>query len=137
MNNVSNVANLNFKGSIDAPEAKNDIATEAAKVNLGQEPDMTEFSTKKEYNGPKIGVLRLCFNRLTDEQIKAVNETGRLPEKAKFAKIENTFILQNNFFNITRGTRTLPAGYELKKGFLGFTAIVPKDTQGIFLKDVK
>ena len=100
-------------------------------VSLEQVSDVVDLSTKKEYDGPKIGFFRLAFSRLTDEQIDAVNKTGRMP---KNAKISPSHIIQNDIFHITHGTKTLPEGYELRKGFLGFTKVVPIDSEGLFLK---
>ena len=81
----------------------------------------------------KISLWRGMFSRLTDEQIKSVNDTGRLPEGTKF----QGHVICHNWFGIMPGTRTLPAGYELKKDSLGFTVCVLKDTEGRFIKDVK
>ncbi len=102
-------------------------------------PDSFEPSTEvKKENTDKIGFLRLMFNRLTDEQIKNVNETGQLPEKAKFRQTltgaTGGFTVQNNWFGLTNGTRTLPEGYEVRKNKLGFTRVVPKDSECFWLK---
>ena len=98
-------------------------------------PDCFECSCHtKEENNMKIGFFRIIFNRLSDAQINEVNRTGQLPPNAKFDRFGN---IHNNFFGITRGTRTMPAGYELKKGIFGFTHIVLKDTKGWLIKDAK
>ena len=84
---------------------------------------------------PKISGLRVAFNRLTDKQIAQINETGKLPKNAKFVPNgAGGYILVNNFFNITHGTKKLPEGFELQKNVLGFTVVVPKGTEGIFLR---
>lgn len=100
-------------------------------VSLEQAPDVIELSTKKEYDGPKISFFRLAFGRLTDEQIDAVNKSRRLP---KNAKINSFGSVKNDIFHITRGTRTLPEGYELRKNIFGFTKLVLIDSEGLFLK---
>lgn len=82
---------------------------------------------------PKISLWRGVFSRLTDEQIKAVNETKKLPEGTKFQFNR----ICHNWFNIMPGTRDLPVGYELKKDVFGFTTVVQKGTEGMFIRDVK
>lgn len=96
-----------------------------------------DFINGNKHRCPKISVARALFNRLTDEQIKTINETGKLPEGVKIEKdAYGNYHIGNNFINLTPGTRTVPAGYELKKDWLGFTVIVPKDTESILIKDV-
>ena len=74
-----------------------------------------------------------CYG-LTCEQIKQVNESGMLPKNAKFySNGMGGYTLGNNFFNISTGTRQLPAGYELQKNLLGFTVVVPKGSDGLFV----
>jgi len=123
--------------------------TEAAVLNqplsdLRQEPDIVELSTKQAPEIPKIGFFRLAFNRLTQEQIDTINTGGKLPENAKFytkpaeqGGYGERYRLGNNILNIQPGTTTLPAGYELKKDWLGFTKVVPKDTTSIFIRENK
>lgn len=85
---------------------------------------------------PKIGMWRIAFSRLTDEQIAQVNKTGKLPKNAKFIPDgRGGYMLVNNFFDVTHGTKQIPEGFELKNNVLGFTCIVPKGTEGIFLKE--
>ncbi len=76
-------------------------------------------------------MFRVFFNRLTNEQIDAINESRRLPQNVKVNKYRG---LSNNFFNLTQGTRTLPEGYELRKNKLGFTRMVMIDSEGFWLK---
>lgn len=91
----------------------------------------------EEKECPSISWTRATFNRLTDEQIKTINETRRLPDGVKIEKdAYGNYKIGNNFINLTPGTRTVPEGYELKKDWLGFTVIVPKDTESILIKDV-
>ncbi len=86
----------------------------------------------------KIGYWRAAFSRLTDEQIKNVNETGKLNGNVKFRPNgQGGYLIVPNIMNISVGTKTLPAGFELKKNFLGFTCIVPKDSESILLKKSK
>lgn len=85
----------------------------------------------------KISLWRGVFSRLTDEQIKSVNDTGQLPEGTKFQPDINGFIICHNWFGIMSGTRELPAGYELKKDVFGFTKVVPKGTEGLLIKNSK
>lgn len=99
--------------------------------------DFISSNQETQENTDKISWARATFNRLTDEQIKNINETGRLPEGVKIEKDPyGNYSIGNNFINFTPGTRTVPAGYELKKDWLGFTVIVPKDTESILIHDV-
>ena len=91
----------------------------------------------EEKQCPTISWTQAAFNLLNDEQIKSINETRRLPEGVKIVKdVNGNFKLTNNYMNFTPGTRTVPEGYEFKKDWLGFTVIVPKDTESILIKDV-
>lgn len=130
--------NVSFS-SAPTPVSKSDLAQQVAAVlqkndeNAKNEVDAFVKETKAET--PKISFARLMFSRLTDEQIKAVNESKKLPENAKF--VQNGFggyTIQNNIANITPGTRDLPVGYELKKNFLGFTIVVPVGTESVLIK---
>ncbi len=96
--------------------------------------DLYEFTTPQA--PPKIGFFRLAFNRLTDEQIAAVNESGKLPGNAKFYPgiTNGKYSIGNKILGITQGTTTLPAGTEVRKSWLGFTKVVNKDTEGWFLR---
>jgi len=115
----------------------------ASKIHFGQLTASATSSIKSmpaddakfaKVSAPKISRIRLLFNRLTDEQIKQVNESGMLPENAKFySNGMGGYALGNNFFNISTGTRQLPAGYELQKNLLGFTVVVPKGSDGLFV----
>ena len=113
-------------------------------TKLSYLPDSVEFTTKESAQEPKekleespqIGFFRLAFKRLTQEQIDAINGGAQLPSNAKFhANIEGQkYTIGNKILGITQGTRTLPAGFEVRKSWLGFTAVVPKDTEGWFLR---
>lgn len=90
----------------------------------------------EEKKAPEIGWARVLFSRLTDDQIAQVNETKLMPKNAKVVEEFATGKprLTWNLFDITPGTHTLPAGYELKKGILGFTHLVREGTQAWYLK---
>ena len=122
------VSNVNFKQSLVPETKQEEIAN-----------DKLELSEKKQLpEPPQISRTRLFFDRLTDEQIKQVNESKKLPENAKF--IMNGFggyTMENNFFNFRAGTRDLPAGFEVKKDIFGFTVVLPKGMNGIAVKSVK
>lgn len=86
---------------------------------------------------PKISLWRGMFSKLTDEQIKAVNDTRKLPEGTKFQTVAGEHVICHNWFGLTAGTQVMPAGYELKKNIFGFTKVVPIGTEGKFIKNVK
>lgn len=98
----------------------------------------TDTDTKVDFKGekaaepPKISRIRLMFSKLTDDQIKAVNESKMLPENAKFQF--GGKVICNNWFGFSAGTRKLLPGYELKKNIFGFTIVVPEGTKGLFVK---
>lgn len=103
------------------------------------EKDVVELSTKDENAAaPKIGRIRLLFNYLSDEQVKAVNEAGRLPNNAKFIpKRSGTgYSIHNNFFGLRSGTSKLPEGYEVRRNWLGFAIVVPQETSGLFVREL-
>ena len=111
---------------------------EAAPTKTETAQDAIELSTKEKPQAPAISTARLLFGRLTDEQIKQVNESKQLPENAKF--VMNGFggySITNNFFNFRAGTRQLPEGFEVKKDIFGFTVVLPKGMTGISIKDAE
>ena len=90
---------------------------------------------KQNTQAPEIGFARILFNRLTPEQIEEINENRTLPKNAKI--VDDAVYgprLTWNVADITAGTHTLPAGYELKSDILGFTHIVREGTQAWYLK---
>lgn len=96
--------------------------------------DSLELGNKKS-EPPKISRLRLMFNYLSDEQVKAVNESRRLPDNGKFvSKVGGGYTISNNFFGFRAGTKELPVGFEMKRGFLGFAKVVPIGTEGAFIR---
>lgn len=84
---------------------------------------------------PKISFLRLQFNRLTAEQVEAVNNTKILPKNAKFTELGGKISIKWNIANITKGTHKLPQGYEVKNDRFGFTHVVREGTQGWLFKN--
>lgn len=124
---ISNIASL-YKASFGSVEP-NTYKT------IGQMPnDSVEVTkTDKSKKPPKISGTRAFFNRLTDEQIRQVNETGLLPDNVKFRGSG----VRPNWFNLTAGTQILPKDMEVKKSLLGFTKLVYKGTTGLFVRDLK
>lgn len=96
------------------------------------------FSTPEKIiiTPPKINMARVLFHRLTKDQIDAVNSSGELPKNAKFVdnEISGEPCMTWNLLDWSKGTHTLPAGYEMKNDILGFTHVVRKDTQAWWLK---
>lgn len=130
-----------FKGEEAQSSPFNNFVQKEDSVEISSTPKDAPPAEAKE-NNEKIGFFRLFFKRLTQEQIDKVNETGMLPEKAKFrASLTNSpsgsYFVQNNIFNLTNGTRQLPEGFEVRKNKLGFTRVVPKGTDGFWMKKDK
>ena len=111
---------------------KNNVSKE--KVYYAKsKPDSVEISSKKE--DVKIGTTRAIFGYLTQEQVDEINKTRKLPQNIKIARTpEGHFVLKPNWFNVTRGTHTIPEGYELRRNIAGFTEIVPIDEEGLMLR---
>lgn len=107
-----------------------------------------------------VGWLDVAFNRLTDEQIKQINETRQAPKNTVFQKVNETideevtdafgdtyirkvetgrwhYELVNNASGTETGTTTLPKGYIVTKDILGFIEIVEEGTKSIFLQNNK
>lgn len=131
MTGVNAVSGMNFpKVSFKQNENAGATATQIPE----SKPDSVDFSTKVDV--PKISRTRLFFTRLTNDQIAAVNEAGKLPDGAKF--VSNGFggyTVCNNFFNFRAGTQQMPAGFELGKDIFGFTIVKPIGTKGAFIKE--
>lgn len=85
---------------------------------------------------PKISRLRLAFGFLTEDQVKGINEAGKLPDNAKFVmnNVGNGYTICNNFFGWRAGTKELPVGFEVKRNVFGFAIVVPKGTEGALVK---
>lgn len=114
----------------------NQFTNETAKNNnLEKTPAKDVFKTSK--NGKtKVNPFRIWFQRLTKEQIAEINSTGKLPDNMKVRPnpVGTGYHTYHNIFNLQNGTKTLPDGYELRQNKLGFTRLVPKDTEGFWLK---
>lgn len=111
-----------------------------AKVDKTPEKDTVEKSAdkaekKEAVAPPKISFFRALFSSLSDEQIDTINENRRLPENAKFVRTSAGYAISNNIMGLRVGTRTLPDDFELSKTLLGFTAVVPKDSEGLLLRN--
>ena len=129
---VRNVSAMSFpKQAFKANDAQG-----SSMLNQAAPMDSVEFSTQKA-EPPKISRLRLMFGLLKDDQVKAINESGRLPDNAKFImnNVGNGYTICNNFFGLRAGTKELPAGFEVKKSVFGFAQVVPKGTEGALLKN--
>lgn len=103
--------------------------------------NVTSFKGKAEKQAKtkdpnKVGYWRAAFSRLTNEQIKNANETGQLSGNVKIkpSSVGTGYVIAPNLMNVTTGTKTIPEGYELRKNLLGFTVVLPKDSEGVFIK---
>ena len=119
---------------IEQPEMKKQ---EKPTVILAQAPDMVDLKSKPvKTKAPKIGFFRLATGFITKKQIAQINESGKLPDNAKF--VQNGwggYTIQNDIFGITPGTKTLPAGFEVKRGgIFGQAIVVPKGTEGLLIR---
>ena len=94
-----------------------------------------EKRTTNTKDSTKIGYWRAAFSRLTNEQIEKANKTGKLSGKAKIKQNgRGGYTIVSNLMGISSGTQTIPEGFELRKNWLGFTKVLPKDTEGLFIK---
>ena len=114
------------------------VASFKSGVFEGFPVDTFEFSKQEKVQvyPPKINMARILFHRLTKDQIEAVNTSGQLPKNAKFVdgEVSGEPKLTWNLLDWSKGTHTLPTGYEMKNDILGFTHVVRKDTQAWWLK---
>ena len=93
------------------------------------------FETLSKPDKTNISTTRAVFGYLTQEQIDEINKTRKLPKNIKITRLENgSFHISPNWFNITRGTHTIPEGYELRRNIVGFTEIVPMGEEGLTLR---
>jgi len=136
MNGITPVSfNSNFQYVIPLKSFSSGVSFKANE-NL----DTVDLISKNNNVEPaRIGVVRLFFKYLNDEQVNAINRSGKLPENAKFIpKSDGTgYRIHNNFFGVRSGTRIIPAGYEVRRNWLGFAIVVPKGTEGLFIRSVK
>ena len=119
---------------LEQPEVKKQ---EKPTVILAQAPDTVDLKGKPENaKAPKIGFFRLATGFITKKQIAQINESGKLPDNAKF--VPNGFggyQITNDIFGITPGTKELPAGFEVKRGgIFGLAIVVPKGTEGLLIR---
>lgn len=109
--------------------------------NLEKQPTEDTYipqeTTGETETAPKIGAFRLITCLLTDEQIAEINKTRKLPDNGKFIATPggNGYTINYNLMNLRTGTKTLPEGFEVKRNILGFAVVLPKDTEGLFIKN--
>lgn len=97
--------------------------------------ERTQAKAPQAKDPGKVGYFRAVFSRLTNEQIKEANESGKIKGKVKFKSNQRGgYVIVPNLMYITTGTQTIPAGFELRKNWLGFTRVLPKDAEGAFIK---
>ncbi len=133
---INNVSSVDFKGyntNLYSMPEMNRVSFMAENKNTS---DVFVNSTEKQ--PPEISKIRLFFRYLNDEQVKAVNECGKLPKNAKFIpKSDGTgYRIHNNFFGVRSGTQIIPEGYEVRRNWLGFAIVVPKGTEGLFIRSL-
>ena len=97
--------------------------------------DKVELTQTQKQELPKIGFMRALFKRYTKEQINQINETKEMPKNVKVVDDLASPRLAMNFMDITLGTHTLPAGYELRQDILGFTRLVREDSKALYLRN--
>lgn len=131
---VSNFGTQNL-GSIKSTPAVNTTFKSGVYDEFQLINDYFQSQKQADNQPPKIGFFRVLFNRLTKEQIDAVNNGAELPKNAKF--VEDPIAgpkLTWNLCDFTAGTHKLPTGYELKRDILGFTHVVRQGTKAWYLK---
>ncbi len=90
---------------------------------------------KKDTIKNDIGFLQAATGLLTDKQIENINKSGVVPEGTIIVKtFDGRYELENDRLGLERGTRQIPAGYEIRKDLLGFIEIVPVDQKSILLR---
>lgn len=115
---------------------KSDISNENQKIpKINSKSDSVEIKNKTKVKPPQISGLRLFFGLLSNDQIDKINESGKLPKNAKFVRDGyGGYSVSFNFMNFRTGTRKLPEGFEVRKSILGFACVLPKDSDGLFVK---
>ncbi|MBQ9245880.1 hypothetical protein IJ182_06410 [bacterium] len=121
--------------TISAQSANNPPVKKNDEIPKKPELNTDVFKTNKK-GEPKVGVLRIWFHRLKQDQIDAINESGKLPKNIKIRpkEVGTGYYMYHNIFNMFNGTKTMPEGWELRRNILGFTRLVPKDTEGFWLR---
>ena len=127
--NVGNNTNVNL--------VKNTNTNNLQKQNLNNanitNPLKQDTFEKKEYEGTKIDMLSLFAGMLSNEQVEDINKNKKLAKGAVFQKNEDgDYNIVPDFCDLTKGTRILPEGYEVKNNFIGRTKVVPVGTKDIF-----
>ena len=123
-----------FKSTLQNPVQ---TQTQTPEITFKQElkKDVVELDKPEDLTPPEIGMLRIGTGFLTDEQIAQINKTKKLPSNAKFVpNAVGQYRIVNNFINLTVGTQTLPEGFEVKKNILGQAVVLPKGSDGLFIK---
>jgi len=130
-NSIKPMPKVNFCAQTEEVEAP-----PSSDVNREEPKDKVEISKKKpEIPPPEISFPRLLFSVISDEQVKKVNESGHLPNNAKFVMSpKGGYVIRPNFFGLTTGTRKMPEGFEVKKNILGFSVVLPKDSEGLLIR---
>lgn len=129
MQNCHTQTKVNFPAEIDLKAFKSNIFNELKSDKVELRPKDTIIGAT-----PRIGFMRLLFNRLTKEQIDGINQSGKLPKNAKFVENMGKINIAWNLADITTGTHELPKGYEVKNDIFGFTHVVREGTKNIFIK---
>ena len=84
---------------------------------------------------PDISWGRAVTGFLTDDQVAALHETGKLPENVKFVPNGvGGYSIVYNYLNVTSGTHDVPQGFEVKRDFMGVAHVVPRGTDGLIYK---
>lgn len=126
INSTHNLSRAIFKGNIENSEKP---------VATSQETQEDTVEIKTKVKPPKISTFRLLFGVLTDEQIDQVNKSQKLPKNAKFVRDGyGGYRVAANLMGLTVGTRKLPEGFEVRKNVIGFSCVLPKDSEGLMVK---
>ena len=119
----------------DVEDTLDSMLNDIEPKKVQEQPVVQEVPKIKEEQKTIISGFLIFCKRLKDEHIKLINETGELPENAKFVScLCGGYKIVNNWFNFRSGTCILPFGYEVSKNLLGFTIVVPIGTKGFWIK---
>ena len=120
----------------DVEDTLDSMLNDMEAQKTAEQPIVQDVPKMKEDKKAIISRFQLILNRLSDEQIKLINETGELPQNAKFVHKIGGYKIVNNWFNFRTGTSVLPFGYEVRKNIFGFTIVVPVGSKGFFIKNL-
>ncbi len=134
--------NVNFSGNSPFDNFKTNTEVQLNNQNVPDPPPALKSSLPSDVfkttskGKTKVNPLRIWFSRLTQEQIDAINETKTLPDNMKVRpkKLGTGYDIFHNIFGLKNGTHTIPEGWELRRNKLGFTRLVPVDSEGFWLK---